>query len=70
MLQIKYEAFRQNLTNREISKRAEISEESLSRIISGKQSPGFKRGQSAERIARAVGWKGDVRALFAEVEAD
>ena len=62
MLRVKYEAFKYGLTNRE------ISEEYVSRIMLGKQRPGYKHGQSAERIARAIGWKGNPTELFEEIE--
>lgn len=51
----------------DVAQRANVAPETLSRIIGGKQSPGYGEGQSAERIAAAVGWTGDVHALFAEV---
>lgn len=71
MLLIEREYFPKNpLVVREVAKNAGISRETLSRIISGKQKPGYGEGQSAERIAHAVGWTGDVRELFAEVEGE
>lgn len=69
MLLIEREYFpRSPLVVREVAENAGIARETLSRIISGKQSPSFAEGGSAERIAQAVGWTGDLRELFAEVE--
>ena len=68
MLLIERDYFPKNqLVIREIAQKANVAPETLSRIISGKQSPGFGEGQSAERIAKAVGWTGDVHALFEEI---
>lgn len=55
-------------TIRAVADRAEIDPATLSRIIHGKQTPGYGEGQSAERIAQAVGWTGNVRDLFEEVD--
>lgn len=66
MLRIKQEYFCNKPTVRETARNAGVEPETLSRIINGKQAPGYGEGQSAERIARAVGWTGDVRALFEE----
>ena len=68
MLRIEREFFRNKPTIRETAQKAGIAPETLSRIVSGKQSPGYGEGQSAERIAQAVGWTGDVHALFEEIE--
>lgn len=68
MLRIEREFFRNKPTIRETAHKAGIAPETLSRIVNGKQAPGYGEGQSAERIAQAVGWTGDVHALFAEVE--
>ena len=67
MLRIKKEYFRENPTIREVADKSELSTSTLSRIVNGKQSPGFGEGQSAERIACALGWTGDPAELFAEV---
>ena len=67
MLRIEQDYFRNKPTVRETACKAGIAPETLSRIISGKQAPGYGEGQSAERIAQAVGWTGDVHALFEEV---
>ena len=67
MLRIEQDYFRSRPTIRETAQRAGIAPETLSRIVSGKQSPGYGDGQSAERIAQAVGWTGDVRELFEEI---
>lgn len=67
MLRIKKEFFQSRLSARETAQRAGVSPETLCRIVNGKQSPGYGEGQSAERIAQAVGWTGEVRALFEEV---
>ena len=68
MNQLKIELFKKQLKGVEVARRAEVAPETMSRIINGKQMPGFKRGQSAERIAEAVGWTGDVHDLFKEAE--
>lgn len=68
MLVIEQVFFNKQPSMREIANRAGIAPETLSRIVNGKQTPGYGEGQSAERIARAVGWTGDIRELFAEAE--
>ena len=71
MLVIEREYFKKPpFAMKDVAQRAGIAPETLSRIVSGKQKPGFGKNKSAERIAKAVGWKGDIRALFAEVEDD
>ena len=68
MLRIKAEYFPDRpCVVREVAQQAKIDPCTLNRIIHGKQRPGFGPGQSAERIAEAVGWKGDVGELFKEV---
>ena len=54
-------------TLREVARAAELEPESFYRIVNGKQQPSFAEGRSAERIAKAMGWSGDVRDLFEEV---
>ena len=54
-------------TIRETAQRAGLAPETLSRILNGRQSPSFAEGGSAERIAQALGWQGDVRELFEEL---
>ena len=54
-------------TLREVARAAGLEPESFYRIVNGKQQPSFAEGRSAERIARAVGWRGTVRELFEEV---
>ena len=54
---------------REIASDANIAPETLSRIVAGKQRPSFAPGGSAERIAEAIGWEGDVADLFEEVNS-
>ena len=66
MLVIRRVFFPKTKSVRAVARDAGIAPETLSRIIAGKQQPGFGKGQSAERIAAAVGWTGDVHALFAE----
>lgn len=66
-LLIKQRYFSDRLTIHDAAQMAGIAPETLNRIVNGKQTPGYGEGQSAERIARAVGWTGDVRELFAEV---
>lgn len=69
MLRIERDYFRNKPTIRETAHKADIAPETLSRIISGKQAPGYGKGQSAERIAAALGWPTDRAAeLFEEVE--
>jgi len=66
LLRIKKMFFHDNPSIREIARAAELQPETVSRIINGHQKPSFAPNGSAERIARALGWKGDVRALFVE----
>ena len=70
MLRIEREYFPKNpLLIRDVAEKASIAPETLSRIIGGKQSPGYGEGQSAERIAAALDWPIDRAAeLFEEVE--
>ena len=49
----------------ELARETGINEPALSRILNGKEVPYPKRG---EAIAAAVGWDGDWRELFVEVE--
>ena len=68
MLRIERDYFpKQPQRVREIAGKAGVARETLSRIINGKQQPGFGEGQSAERIAKALGYVGDPRELFEEV---
>jgi len=70
MLLIEQKYFPKNpLAVQDVARKAGIARETLSRIISGKQSPSFAEGGSAERIAQAIGWTGDVHELFEEIEA-
>ncbi len=55
-------------TIRAVADSAEIDPATLSRIIHGKQAPSFREGGSAERIAKAIGWTGEVSELFKEVD--
>jgi len=68
MLQIRYEIFARELSVREVARLAHLTPETISRIIHGHLRPGFGPGQSAERIAAAVDWDGDLQELFAETE--
>jgi len=68
MLRIRWEMYEGGLLTNDIAERAGIAPETLSRIVNGKQAPGYGEGQSAARIAKAVGWSGDVHALFKEIE--
>lgn len=52
----------------DVASRAGIAPETLSRIANGKQHPSYAEGGSAERIAKAIDWKRDVRELFEEME--
>ena len=54
------------ITVPELAARVGLHPATLSRIVRGKQKPSFAPGASAERIAEALGWEGDVRELFAE----
>ena len=51
-----------------VARKAQIDPATMSRIIHGKQKPGYGKNKATERIAAALGWKGDVRALFSETE--
>lgn len=68
MLQIKKLFFHVNPSVRQIARDSGLEPETVSRIINGRQRPSFAPDGSAERIAKAVGWQGDVRELFEEVE--
>ena len=68
MLRICWWVYENGFANADIAESADVAPETLSRIINGKQAPGYGEGQSAERIARAVGWTGDIHELFAEME--
>lgn len=70
MLRIKQEYFNNRMTLRAVAREARIEPETMSRIVNGQQAPGYGAGQSAERIAKALGWTGDIRSLFEEVEAN
>ena len=63
-----YQILRPAHSMRKIADEAGIAPESLSRIVAGKQQPSFAPGGSAERIAGAIGWRGDPADLFREVE--
>lgn len=67
MLNIQMELFKRELRKNEVAERAGIAPETLSRLAAGKQKPSYAPGGSAERIARAIGYEGDVHELFAEV---
>ena len=66
MLRIRHDYF-VNRTIKETAQTAGVEPETLSRIVNGQQRPGFGQGQSAERIAQALGFEGDPRELFEEV---
>ena len=68
MLRIFFEMHELRLTGIEVAERAGIAPETLSRIMNGKQKPGYGAGGSAERIAQAVGYTGDPHELFKEIE--
>ena len=68
LLRIKARYFNRRMTARAVAREAQLEPETFYRIINGKQRPGFGAGQSAERIAKALDWTGDVRELFEEVD--
>ena len=64
MLRICWEIHESGLASADVAKRASITPETLSRIVNGKQKPGYGAGGSAERIAQAIGYTGDMATLF------
>lgn len=67
MLKIRIELYRLRMSQAECARRANVNASSLSRIVNGLEPAYPHRGQ---RIADALGWKGDPAALFEEVPAD
>lgn len=67
MLRITQELYRLHLSQSEAARRAKVNATSFSRIVNGKEPPYPYRGQ---RIADALGWKGDPAELFEEVADD
>ncbi|MDO4532582.1 MAG: helix-turn-helix transcriptional regulator [Coriobacteriia bacterium] len=65
MLRIKYEMDVRRVRQKEISARTGLAKQTVSKIVNGVEPPYPKRGQ---RIADALGWRGDWRELFEEVE--
>ena len=65
MLRIKKVLEELGLSQAKAARLADVSEASLSRIVRGVEPPYSGRGQ---RIADALGWQGDWRDLFEEVE--
>ncbi len=64
-IRLTIERERLGLSQAKLARLAEINATSLSRIEGGKEPAFPKRGQ---RIAEAIGWKGDPMELFEEVE--
>lgn len=67
MLRVFFEIHERGLTGIEVAKRAGIDPATLSRIVNGKQKPGYNAG-SAVRIAHAIGYTGDPHELFEKIE--
>lgn len=65
MLRVEVERKRQGLSQAQLARRAEVNATSLSRIERGREEAYPHRGK---RIADALGWTGEVSALFEEVE--
>jgi transcriptional regulator with XRE-family HTH domain len=53
------------MTQKEGAELCGLKQQAFNRIVNGKEPPYPKRGQ---RIADALGWNGDWRELFAEIE--
>lgn len=67
MLRIKQELYRQRMSQAECARLASVNQTAFCRIVNGKEPAYPKRGQ---RIADALGWKGDPAELFEEVNVD
>lgn len=65
MLRIKQVLSDKGLSQSKAARLADVAEASFSRIVRGVEPPYSGRGQ---RIADALGWHGDWRELFEEVE--
>lgn len=65
MLVIEQVLFEKRLSKSKAARLADVNQTSFSRIVNGKEPPYSGRGQ---RIADALGWTGDWRDLFKEVE--
>ena len=65
MLRVKYELDRLGMTQAAFAEKAGVCASSLSRIVNGKEPAYPKRGR---RIADALGWRGPIEELFAELE--
>ena len=66
MLRIEQVLYEKRMSQSKAARLADVNQTSLSRIIRGKEPAYSKRGQ---RIADALGWTGDWRELFEEVDA-
>lgn len=66
MLRIEQVLYEKRMSQSKAARLADVNQTSLSRIIRGKEPAYSKRGQ---RIADALGWTGDWRELFDEVDA-
>lgn len=67
MLRIEQVLYEQGLSQSKAARLADVNQTSFSRIVRGKEPAYSKRGQ---RIADALGWTGDWRELFEELEAE
>lgn len=67
MKRIEREMKERGITQTALAEETGIHRVTVNRIIGGKQAPGFGEGQSAERIAQAIGYAGDLHALFEEI---
>lgn len=64
MLRIQQVLRERGLSQSKAARLADVNDTSMSRIVRGVEPPYPKRGQ---RIATALGWKGDWKELFAEI---
>lgn len=65
MLRVEQVLKAQGLSQAKAARMCDVNETSMSRIVRGIEPPYPNRGQ---RIADALGWCGDWRELFAEIE--
>lgn len=67
MLRVEVERKRQYISQAKLARLAGVNQTSMSRIERGKEPPYPNR---AARIAAALGWNGDPKELFEEVNED
>lgn len=67
MLRIEQVLKERGMSQAKAARMSDVNESSMSRIVRGMEPPFPKRGQ---RIADVLGWEGDWRELFEEVDAD